>query len=297
MNKSAKRAIAAVLASLSLASFAGCDIIKDVEEVTEDKTPVVEAQIPITKQEIVDYYNTVTNYLRDDSNFKSNAPSVDVGEKIDIDDIKITAPESDETPDELKPLADSAKQIKKTILEKLNSSVGSEAGKKSIEYGKGGIKDILSPERTQVSALTVDDVVSAKCETENGVYNIDIYIESSPESIKKVFDLPDKASVLSEIAKADNYTVIKDYTVAYIDRDDRAQYNEENPDSIPECRIRMTVDADTNKVASIEFIRSEKVNAPALGSGSFESFGRFNIAFRLRDSKTFKFIWIAPVTE
>lgn len=297
MNKSAKRAIAAVLASLSLASFAGCDIIKDVEEITEDKTPVVEAQIPITKQEIVDYYNTVTNYLRDDTNFKSNAPSVDVGEKIDIDDIKITAPESDETPDELKPLADSAKQIKKTILEKLNSSVGSEAGKKSIEYGKGRIKDILSPEGTQVSALTVDDVVSAKCETESGVYNIDIYIESSPESIKKVFDLPDKASVLSEIAKADNYTVIKDYTVAYIDRDDRAQYNEENPDSIPECRIHMTVDADTNKVASIEFIRSEKVNAPALGSGSFESFGRFNIAFRLRDSKTFKFIWTAPVTE
>ena len=54
MNKSAKRAVAAILASLSLDSFAGCDIIKDVEEVTEDKTPVVEAQIPITKQEIVD---------------------------------------------------------------------------------------------------------------------------------------------------------------------------------------------------------------------------------------------------
>lgn len=297
MNKTAKRFAAAVLASLSLASFAGCDIIKDVEEVTEDKTPVVEAQIPITKQEIVDYYNTVTNYLRNDSNFVSNAPSVDVGESIDIDDIKITAPESDETPDELKPLADSAKQIKKTILEKLNSSVGSKAGDKSIEYGKGGIKDSLSPEGVQVSALTIDDVVSAECETENGIYNIDIYIESAPDSVKKVFDLPDKASVLSEIAKADNYTVIKDYTVAYIDRDDRAQYNEEDPDAIPECKIHMTVDADTNKVTYIEFIRSEIVNAPALGTGSFESFGRFNIAFRLRDSKTFTFIWTAPVTD
>lgn len=298
MNKSVKRAVAAVIACLSLASFASCDIIKDAEEVTEDKTPVVNEEIPITKEEIVNYYNTVTNYLRDDANFNGNAPSVDIGEKINIDDIKITAPESDETPDALKPLDTAAKQIRNRILDNLNSTINSKASAGSVEYGKGGFKDVLSPSGQAVSALTVDDVVLAQCETESGIYNIDLYISSNSDSIKKVYDLPEKSAVLEEINKASGeYLTVADYTVVQIDRDTRAQYNAENPDDIPACQVHMTVDTETNKVETIEFIRIDFVNAPAMGKGSFESFGSFAISFRLRDSKTYKFIWTAPVTE
>lgn len=298
MNKSFKRAVAAAIACLSLAAFSGCDIIKDAEEITEDRTPVVNEEIPITKEEIVNYYNTVTNYLRDDANFNGNAPSVDIGEKINIDDIKLTAPDSDEMPDELKPLDTAAKQIRNRILDNLNSTINSKASEDSIEYGKGGFKDVLSPSGQAVSALTVDDVVLAQCETENGIYNIDIYVKSNPDSVKKVYDLPEKSAVLEEINKAcGEYLTVADYTAVQIDRDGRAQYNAEDPDSIPACQIHMTADAETNKVESIEFIRIDFINAPAMGIGSFESFGRFAVSFRLRDSKTYSFIWTAPVTE
>lgn len=298
-----KKRLTTVMALLLCVSMALClsscgktDVDEDVSDFVAATIPV-SANVPVSKQEIIDFYNDIISKVQDNTTFTSeNRPGVKTNESLRVGDLKIlafnkatgTATESDS----LKSLNKSAKAIKDRILGGIDLSIP------VVPFGdmNTSVADVIYPYDSAVSAISAEDVVFAECNVDSNNLNVYLKLSSAPETIDKVFGIRDKASIISDMnSHSSEYAEIQDYTLSYVNDAENDVYSsiylsvevEKQEDGTFVC---------TGRITSLDIKIISDVSAEVEAKGSFADSGDLQVNFRLTDEKYYEFDWLGTST-
>ena len=300
MKKTLSVLLALMLCFTMIASFTGCSLFA-VEEGEEDEfvaaTIDVGNELPVSKAEIVAFYNDIITKVQTDSNFTAaNKPGVNTSESINADSIKILSynaatGEATEN-DALKGLNASAKTIKDRMLSGIDTSIP------VVAFGDmdTSISTVIYPYDQAVSLLAIEDVVKAECNADGSNLNVSIVLNNSDEAINNVFGSRNKEEVLAKLNEnCADYANINDYTVNYIADEESNTYStinlgvelEKNEDGTYNC---------TGRISSFKIRVVADVAANAICKGSFADYGDIQIQFRFTNEKNYTFDWMGNAT-
>ncbi len=292
---------AIIMSLVMLLAFASCGV--STEDTEESKfvaaTVDIGLDIPVSEQEIIDYYNALINKIQLSDTFtKENKPGLRLNESLHVDNINIlaydkatgTASESDS----LAALNKSAKALKDRILG------GIKTDNPVIKFGdmETSFDTAFYPyDNTQV-ALKAENVVKAECYADGNNLNIKIVLNNTPESIDSVFGTRNKDELISMFnAECKDYAVINDYSVNY----NVFNLNDDGEEETVYSEINMSVELEqqedgtyksTGRITSLNMKAIVEVSANAQCVGSFKDNGDIQINFRFTDEMNYEFDWI-----
>lgn len=140
------------------------------------------------------------------------------------------------------------------------------------------------------SLLTADDISKAECVTDGDTYVINIKLkqELNPEAGASIhgniFDIPDRAGIIAEFAKAKDYIKVDSYNATYLGAGD------DNSD------ITCVVNRLTDEIIRVEFYKRIEVVTTVVGVGTLEELGMVPLSFVVNGTDKYELDWIDPAT-
>lgn len=292
-----KLRLTAIIAALAIL-LSGCSLFS-VEE--EDATEPEYASMPessffpVSKEETVNYYNTVLGALRSGAAFtEEDKPGVAVSDSIDVYDIelyKVDESGNKIESDDLEALKASAKAVKSRILD------GLDLGVEPIERGDmtRPLTEVIAPVGQTDVTLEPHDAVKTDAGIDGGSLNLTLVMTENPESIAKVYDARDPAEVIKNInEQSGEYCVVEGYEKVYANRD--ATEDVSAAHSVVELTVALDKDADGNSYSSGRATRMKTsvtafVTAQLSFTGPFEKYGSVTCAFTMTETREYTFEW------
>lgn len=315
MKKPLVKILIFVLSSAVLTmSLSSCifDVVNEETKVDYAKMPETDV-MPVTEADVLNYFNTVLNYLQDSSNFtEKDKPGIKVSTEFSTDNREVLNLSGEED-DKLKPIDESAKQISNRIVSGLEDS-----GKYNFSplvFGDMSISasTLIYPYDSDKINITTADVLSAESDIDGSNLNLTITLNGTPEVIEKVYGVPDKQKVISDFnSQMSSYARLDDYTETYVNFEGGT--DEEDHEKILDpvySVIKMSVALEKNdkgtyfatgRINDLEYTVVSDISAKMTGLGSLSDYGSFIVNFRKTENKKYEFDWIGnasfePQTE
>ncbi|NLP48463.1 MAG: hypothetical protein GX345_05900 [Clostridiales bacterium] len=265
MKKRISKLLAAVLALSLLFTLAACDGFRvpgDEDDLSTTEPVIIAKTVrPETNKDIIEYYNTVINAVKEGKPAVNPKISKNVG-GVETENKKLKA---------LVPT------LKKYMLH-------TDAEKAD----KGQDLTDIFPVKGQdwSSKLTVADVRYASITESDKTYEIMIRFkdEADPEalvsSLGKAFDLADKKAIMEEFEKANDYLKVGE--TGYL-------YNG--------CYIKTVVDKENDQVLNVTYFINVRVETLLTGAGSLADMGSVPFAFDYENKAQYDLDWSEPEQE
>ncbi len=268
------RVLSVALVLVIMFVLASCNFLNTGEdETTETETTVVAlTEIPSTPADTLAYFNRVINAV------KAQKPGVSMERKRDVKDVSAVGAKGEIS--EVGSLVSLAKKYMEVLDKKSETS----------EYGKD-LNDFIPVKGSPlVSALTLDDIVTANCtlkEDDDRYYTLTIVLKDvenpgtfSP--IGRAFDLDiDKTAVLEQFQSFTDNVTVSDYSTLYTG-----------------CSITATIFKGTDQVTNISYNKNVVVTSDVVFNGELASWGDATVKLTFTETKNYKdFVWEEPTTE
>lgn len=296
MKKRLSKLTALLLCVAMLFCFASCSDTPDEEEEFVAATLDITDDIPVSKSEIIAFYNDIITALQAKDAFTSeNKPGINFSESIGAGDIKVlayNAATGEATEDsKLDALNSSANAIKNRIIG------GIPTASAIVGFGDTDtpFTTIFHP-GTGVSALNADNVVGAECHVDGSKLYISINLAGNLETVEAVFGTRDKAAVIADInSYSADYAEVTDYAVTYVEDAENSTYSTINM----EVEVAQQDDGSykcTGRIMNLNIKIICDVAANVTCKGSFADNGDVQVNFRFTDNKSYTFDWLGTDT-
>lgn len=296
MKKRLSTLIAVLLCVSMLFCFASCSSTPEEEGEFVAATLEIGTDIPVSKAEIITFYNDIITALQAEDAFtKENKPGVNFSESLGAGSINVlayNAATGKATEDgKLDALNASANAIKNRIIGGIPTS--------STVIGFGDVatpfSTVIYP-GTGVSALTADDVLNAECHIDGAKLYINIKLAGTLETVENVFGTRDKSKVISEFnSYTTDYAEVTDYAVTYIADEENNTYSTINLEVEVEKQADGTYKC-TGRIMNLDINVICDVAANVTCKGSFADNGDVQVNFRFTNNKHYDFDWLGTET-
>ncbi len=284
MKSVLKRLSAIVLSLMLLASLASCSILIPEEETTTLLT--ARTALPETQDTVLDYFYRVVAMADADT----DSPAYTFKTKTDIRDFECENELVKAAVGTIKNYVLTSDSIKieyngKPEDEDKIEELGEHVKLSSFFPGEGGLREIDPSIIKSFSSVWPDSEddngTGTMLKTKNYEISIDFNDNLTEAEIEHYFGMANKEEILAEFAKAKDYLVVEDYTVAYTG-----------------CKISFKVDVQTDNLVNITFERVANVTATATGAGELASVGNIEVNFNFVKVFEFNdFNWKSPLAE
>ena len=137
----------------------------------------------------------------------------------------------------------------------------------SLQYDKEPYEEEYTDENGKTAKHTVYAIT--------GITRIiSIKLKNNDACVEKAFSPRDKAVVLDEMKKAQEYFTVDDYSVSY-----------------DGCTIFVTFNAVTDNILTATYDKNMIINTSIVGTGSLEHLGKQDLSFGCTDRMDYKFGW------
>ncbi|MCQ2475624.1 MAG: hypothetical protein MJ173_06935 [Clostridia bacterium] len=270
MNKKIIAAIAMLLVSAMIFSFAGCSSTAE-----EETTTTIKAKTPLPT-DITTSYDEESRVVTD-TTYSPEALAANSKTIFEYFNVRINETKNGKAAVSMK----SEKKISKSVDENGDSIKMSEneyinaaitaldsymlpTKKESIEYGEDLAAFLPVKGQNYVSKLTMDEIESATCVDEgvNRTITVNLKSPALPATIEKAYDLDDVNKVIGEFKKAEKYLTVGTPVVSYRD-----------------CQIIIVADVETDAVKEIKYVKVCDVAVDVTGVGSLAEIGTVPVKF------------------
>jgi hypothetical protein len=280
----------------SFASCSGSGNESDEDEFVAATIDVGDS-IPVSKKEIINFYNNIITKLQLEDTFTAeNKPGVNTSESLYVDNINVLSFDKatgEATEDAaLTAFNKSTNVIKSRILSGIDTSVP------VLGFGdmNASIDSVIYPYDNPEVKLTTENVINAESFADGNNLNISITLANDNATIENVFGTRDKISVLETFnEKCKDYVAIDDYTVNYVADEENNTYSTINLSVELEKQDDGTFKC-TGRITSFNIKVIADISAVATPVGSFADYGDIQINFRLTDEKNYEFDWLGNST-
>lgn len=285
-------AVVAVLLSLILFLFSGCDSLISSLEDEETTLPfsTSKTEQPDTKEAVVAYFNSLIE--------KAEATKTGLTRKIgfEINDLKIVGRELEGVTDEngnqqsdpdLKALNAAAKEVRSFILKSIKSNeVSVDYGN---DWGENAPNTISSPSYAKTAKCVMGEEETEEGDTDivytnyyNGEMSFDseVYPLAVNSVLATIFPYPDEEKIIEELNKMSDYLVLEDYDGVFVDN-----------------TISFSSERTVDEIDYANYTSNFKITAHAKGVGKLESYGELTVTFTLKCINNYNFNWIDPSVE
>lgn len=297
MKKRLTVVTAVILCVFMIIGFSACSGTgDDEEEAFVAATIPVSSDLPVSVNDIIDFYNDIITKVQQNDTFTAeNKPGVKTSESLKVGNLKIRSydPATGEATenDSLAALNKSAKAIKDRILGGIDTSVP------VVPFGavtETTIDDVIYPANSAVMELTPEDVHSAQCYVDGNNLNITFELEGANITIERIFGTRDKAELIKTVNEhSGEYATLNDYTANYgiFEEDGTGVYSKIN------LSVEMEKNDDdkyvcTGRITTFNISVVADVAAYMTCSGSFADSGDIQVNFRLTDTRSYDFDWL-----
>lgn len=270
MNKKIVAAIAMLLVSAMIFSFAGCS------STTEDETTTtIKAKTPLPTDITTSYdeeSRVVTDTTYSPEALAANSKTIFEYFNVQINETKNgKAAVSVKNERKIsKSIDENGDSIKMSENEYINAAITTldsymlPTQKDSIEYGDDLVAFLPIKGQNYVSQLTMDEIESATCVDEGTRRTITVNLKSPtlPATIEKAYDLDDVDKVIEEFKKAEKYLTVGTPAISYRD-----------------CQIIIVSDVETDAIQEIKYVKVCDVAVDVTGVGSLAEIGTVPVKF------------------
>lgn len=274
MKKKIYAVCALVLVAAMFFSFAACDAGTTD---TEETTVTAMSEMPVGKEAMVNYYNSVINAI------KVKKPAVKKFQSTENVSNVICGTEDGERNTLLEK---SVPTLKKFIFDGTKKAF-EESRNAETKYGDDLTALFPVSGESWSSRLTAADVESAEIEAndDNSQRTLTLVIkEPSVDLVKKAFNLgseEDRAAAVKEFREK-----LKGY-LSFTDIESL---------TYTECKIICVINTKDNTVASVEYIRTEKITTTITGEGTLAEIGTLPCSFEYTYGDKYEMDWTDPST-
>ena len=274
MKKKIYAVCALVLIAAMFFSFESCDAGTTD---TEQTTVAAMSEMPVGKEAMVNYYNSVINAV------KVKKPAVKKFQSTENVSNIICGTEDGERNTLLEKAVPTLKKFvfagtKKAFEESRNAET---------KYGEDLTALFPVSGESWSSTLTAADVESAEIEAseDNSSRTLTLVIkEPSVDVVKISFILGSEADRVAAVME------FRDKLKGYISFTDIESL------TYTECRIICVINTEDNTVASVEYIRTEKITTTITGDGTLAGIGTLPCSFEYTYGEKYEMNWTDPST-
>lgn len=270
MNKKIVAAIAMLLVSAMIFSFAGCSSTAE-----EETTTTIKAKTPLPT-DITTSFDDESRVVTD-TTYSPEALAANSKTIFEYFNVRINETKNEKAAVSVKnerniskSVDENGDSIKMSENEYINAAITTldnymlPTQKDSIEYGDDLVAFLPIKGQNYVSQLTMDEIDSATCVDSGTRRTITVNLKSPtlPATIEKAYELDDVDKVLGEFKKAEKYLEVGAPVVSYRD-----------------CQIIIVADVETDAIKEIKYVKVCDVAVDVTGVGTLAEIGTVPVKF------------------